>query len=239
MAAQASGAPNRREWLTIHEACVLVGVAPATLRRWSDAGHIKVFTTPGGHRRFSRAAVIGMLPAARHQRLNLERLGETPERIARVYRREAGEAARATPWLGALDDEERGPFRDHGTQITTSLLGFLDATTPEARETSIASAEVAAAEYGRIAACRGVGLPETVEVFLRFRMPFLRELAAVARRRALDTTEATNLLETATEAIDRLLGALMGGHEDAMTRGCPPTMTSHPASSAPIAEDPK
>ncbi len=218
MAAQASGAPIRREWLSIHEACVLLGVAPATLRRWSNAGDIEVFTTPGGHRRFSRAAVVGLLPAARRQRPNLARLGETPERIARVYRREAGQAARGTPWIGALGDEERAPFRDHGKRITTSLLGFLDAATAEAREASIADGEAAAAEYGRIAGRRGIGMHETVDIFLRFRMLFLHELATVARRRGLDTTEATDLLETATEAFDRLLGATMSGHEEAMDR---------------------
>jgi hypothetical protein len=44
-------------------------------------------------------------------------------------------------------------------------------------------------------------------------MLFLGELAQVARRRGLDTIEATNLLVTATQAIDQLLVALMSGHE--------------------------
>jgi len=44
-------------------------------------------------------------------------------------------------------------------------------------------------------------------------MLFLGELAQVARRRGLDTVEATNLLVTATQAIDQLLVALMSGHE--------------------------
>jgi len=35
----------------------------------------------------------------------------------------------------------------------------------------------------------------------------------VARRRGLDTIESTNLLVTATQAIDQLLVALMSGHE--------------------------
>jgi phage gp36-like protein len=65
---------------------------------------------------------------------------------------------------------------------------------------------------------------ETVEAFLRFRMLFLSELAQVARRRGLDTVEATTLLVTATQAIDELLVALMSGHEtelaqNALVRG--------------------
>ncbi len=59
----ATQAPAREKWLTLGEACGLVGVSPATLRRWSDNGDIRTFTTPGGHRRFARSAILGLLPA--------------------------------------------------------------------------------------------------------------------------------------------------------------------------------
>jgi glutamyl-tRNA reductase len=57
--------PVREEWLTLHDACSLVGVSPATLRRWSDKGDVSTFTTPGGHRRFARSAILGLLPVPR------------------------------------------------------------------------------------------------------------------------------------------------------------------------------
>jgi glutamyl-tRNA reductase len=53
--------PVREEWLTLHEACSLVGASPATLRRWSDNGDIGSFTTPGGHRRFAKSALMDLL----------------------------------------------------------------------------------------------------------------------------------------------------------------------------------
>lgn len=53
------------EWLTLNEACSLVGVSPATLRRWSDNGDVATFTTPGGHRRFARSAILDLLPVPR------------------------------------------------------------------------------------------------------------------------------------------------------------------------------
>jgi phage gp36-like protein len=61
---------------------------------------------------------------------------------------------------------------------------------------------------------------QTVDIFLRFRMVFLHELTVVARRHGLDTTEATDLLESATEAVDRLLDALMEGYETATSTPC-------------------
>jgi excisionase family DNA binding protein len=203
---------NTKEWISVHEASALIGVSPATLRRWSDAGDIRAFTTPGGHRRFARSAILGLLPATRRERPNLERLGETPEHMIRVYRRHLADACFGVPWLVELDESELAPFREQGRRIAGSLLAVIDADTPEAHVLAVEEATGIAAEFGRMAARRRVDLRLSVEAFLCFRLPFLRELAAVARRRGLDTGEATELLETATEAIDLLLSALMTGH---------------------------
>ena len=73
-------------------------------------------------------------------------------------------------------------------------------------------AMTAVAEYGRRAAAMGASLSQTVEAFVRFREAFIGELAGIARRRRLDTREATALLVEAETAVDRLLVALMNGH---------------------------
>jgi excisionase family DNA binding protein len=206
------------EWLTVHEACALIGVSPATLRRWSAAGDVQAFTTPGGHRRFARSMILGLLPSARRQRPTLERLGETPEHMTRVYRRHVAQAGHGVTWLAGLSEDELEPLRDHGRRIAGSLLVFIDAATPEERRPAMLKAVSAAEEYGRIAARGSAEIRETVEAFLRFRMLFLGELAQVAQRRGLDTIEATNLLVTATQAIDQLLVALMSGHESELAK---------------------
>jgi excisionase family DNA binding protein len=38
--------------MTLSEASAYLGVAQATIRRWTDAGQLDTFKTPGGHRRF-------------------------------------------------------------------------------------------------------------------------------------------------------------------------------------------
>jgi excisionase family DNA binding protein len=221
---QATDAAAREEWLTVHEACALIGVSPATLRRWSAAGDVQAFTTPGGHRRFARSTILGLLPSARRQRPSLERLGETPEHMTRVYRRHLAEACHGLTWVAGLSEEEMEPLRDHGRRIAGALLVFIDAATAEERRPAMHKAAASASEYGKIAARGSAKISETVEVFLRFRMLFLGELAQVARRRGLDTVESTHLLVTATQAIDQLLVALMDGHatvlaENASIRG--------------------
>lgn len=211
--ARTSPADVVEEWLTVHEACALIGVSPATLRRWSAAGDVQAFTTPGGHRRFARSTILGLLPTARRQRPTLERLGETAEHMTRVFRRHLAQACGGLSSLDGLSEDDLEPLREHGRRIAGSLLELIDAPTGHERQSALRNATSAATEYGRIAARGSALIGETVEAFLRFRMLFLGELAQVSRRRGLDTIEATNLLVTATEAIDQLLVALMSGYE--------------------------
>lgn len=46
---------DRRLVFTSSQAADYLGVSLATIRRWTDAGHIACYRTPGGQRRFSRA----------------------------------------------------------------------------------------------------------------------------------------------------------------------------------------
>lgn len=207
--------PAPRRWMGLDEASKLLGISATTLRRWSDAGLIETFVTPGGHRRFDAASVEALLPGS-PARPTMERLGETPERISRVYRRDA---TRTTlPWVGALDESQRNIFREHGRVVASELLATLDAATDSDRAAHLAAASETAAQYGIAAAVRKIPVSATVETFLRFRRPFLLELAAVARRRTLDTSAATDLLARASDAFDQLLSATMRAYEETLAR---------------------
>ncbi|MBI3748399.1 MAG: helix-turn-helix domain-containing protein [Chloroflexi bacterium] len=222
-----------RTWVGLSEASRLLGVSPATLRRWSDAGRLRVFTTPGGHRRFSRAALERLLPADRSRRPSLSGAGLSPTRIARTYRR-LGRTGADMPWVVALDDRQRLVFRERGQALAASLLQHLDAATPEATAHHLKEASVTAADYGRLAASLGLSLSQTVEGFLRFRAPFHHELAVAARRRGFDAAETVDLLEIAERAMDHLLVATMTGHSVSAgraQRGLP--LTDEPPSREP------
>lgn len=49
--------------MTIGEAARALGVSPETLRRWADAGRIRVVVLPSGHRRFYVDDIRAMLHA--------------------------------------------------------------------------------------------------------------------------------------------------------------------------------
>jgi excisionase family DNA binding protein len=56
LSATPSQSRNERQLVfTSSQAARYLGVSLATVRRWTDAGHVGCYRTPGGQRRFSRA----------------------------------------------------------------------------------------------------------------------------------------------------------------------------------------
>jgi excisionase family DNA binding protein len=214
-------------WVTLTEACRLLGVSPSTVRRWADSGMVRTFVTPGGHRRFSRAGLDALLPARPSGHPSLTALGETPGRMARGYRRATSEGAPVLPWIATLDAERRERFRHHGRVIVSSLIATLDATDERTRARHLGEAEAACTEYGRLSARDGIAASVTADLFLRYRRPFLDELGALARRRELDAAACSSLIGDATAALDDLLLATLRGWEAAAigTRRRPPRPT--------------
>jgi excisionase family DNA binding protein len=66
-AISATPTPNdRRLVFTSSQAARYLGVSLATVRRWTDAGHVSCYRTPGGQRRFSRAQLDDFIASMQH-----------------------------------------------------------------------------------------------------------------------------------------------------------------------------
>jgi len=230
-----AAATHPSAWLSIHEASALIGVSDATLRRWAEAGDIEAFVTPGGHRRFTRRALLQLLPSPARTTRTLSQLGGTPDRVARYYRRELA-ASGAGGWVGALDEAERETFRVPGRQILAGVVGFLDAPTEAAGLEHLAVAQAGAADYGRLARERDLDVLATTDAFLRFRSPFLDELATIARRRRLGASEGIGLIIAAASVFDRLLLALLAGHAGPPSPAAPVPASAPPSRSQRLEE---
>ena len=230
MATRAS--TNDPGWVSLTEACRLLGVSPSTIRRWADGGMVRIFVTPGGHRRFSRAGLESLLPDRPTGRPSLADLGETPGRMARGYRRATDDGAGRIPWVAELDDAQRERFRTYGRSIVTALVAALDADDPARRADRLREAEDACAEYGRIASREGLGVAMTADLFLRFRRPFVAELGSLARRREFDAAATSSLMTDANAALDGLLLATLRGWESTPGAGRAASSTAPPASTA-------
>jgi len=205
-------------WLSIGPASRLLGVDQDTLRRWADEGRIDAFTTPGGHRRFERAAVDRLVAGRRAGTRPLASMGATPERLSRVYQRRytAGDGS-ADQVRTAVGDADREVYRQDGRRLVTALVAHLDAdpTDVVARERSEAQATELVDDLARRLAASGTSLTESVALFVAARQPFLAELAGLGRRRALDAARLAALYEDASSLLDRLLLRLIATRQAA------------------------
>ena len=114
-------------WLSVQDASAMLGVSPATLRRWSAAGEVDAYTTPGGHRRFALSALRALLARPEAEPAGLPSLGESPERMIRSLRRNALVAGRGSPWVRGLDPATRAALRRTSGVLTEGLLAALTA----------------------------------------------------------------------------------------------------------------
>ena len=155
--------PEEHEWLTLSDASKLLNVHPATLRQWSDEGKVRIFRTPGGHRRFSRSDIERMLHV-----IPLRGVGLSSFVMSEVLQRTRQElpAAMQQSWATGIGEDERQRQREAGRQLTRLASELVTKPTPTA--TQLAEARQIGAEYGRMMARAGHALPDAVMAFIFF-----------------------------------------------------------------------
>ena len=154
-------------WLSLGEARRLLDVSEATLRQWADSGYLRVYRTPGGHRRILHEDVTaltnGTATAVEPERENpLE--GSALRRIRRHLNHEN---VVSQPWYQSIEEESRVRLRLFGRR----LLSLLAQEIPAGRRRQEAMAEflLLGHEYGSEMAARGVALKDTLQAFVFFR----------------------------------------------------------------------
>lgn len=205
-------------WLSLGPASRLLGVDPDTLRRWSDAGRVPTWTTPGGHRRFERGAIERLAAERRPdpRPRPLASLGASPAHLRRIYRQHYASGAAGPIVEAPRDTDERDAYRRDGRRLVETLVAYLDAGDDgAARARMAADAEALADEHATRLALAGQHLTAAVALFVTARQPFLAEIAGLGRRRSLDPAHLAVLYEDASVILDRLLLRFIGAHQHA------------------------
>lgn len=165
------GRRGRGRWLTLGQAAESIGVDPATLRGWADAGKVRVFRTPGGHRRFDAADLNALLQASAPPRASVQPIPGLPE--ARTIGPLQWLAAR--PWYAGTSEPSRARVRSHCAELMQVVATYLAGRPARARH--LAAARRIGAALGREVAEWGITPAQSTEVFLRFKMHVTEALA--------------------------------------------------------------
>jgi excisionase family DNA binding protein len=202
-------------WLTINEACKLLGVDQSTLRRWSDAGKVPVFRTPGGHRRYAEddlRALLGDGPR-RQERPRVSRQ-ELADRSLSAYEEEYLRGARERRWFSAYSAATLEEHRKLGRRLIDLAVRYAAAAPHSGdRPSLLIDAEQIGAHYGRAGASAGLTISETVEAYLYFRFPVVRAVMGMIEEEGLAAKRAARLFVEIGHFMDRVLVAAVQAHE--------------------------
>ena len=178
-------------------------VSQAALRHWADGGHLRVYRTPGGHRRFLREDVMAFTDsgATPPDASNSDALEGSA--LRRIRRRLHQESVSSQSWHSSMDSEGRFRMRLFGRR----LLSLLAQETPPGhrRQEALDEAYQLGRQYGSEMAEKSVSLKDTVEAFIFFRKMVLE---------SADSNAWTRILELA----DRVLVGVTESYEDRLSR---------------------
>jgi len=203
-------------WITLGQACKLLGVNESTLRRWADAGHVRSFRTPGGHRRFSeddlRALVAGQSQAAEEPYTSISTMA-----LTRIRRRLQRGRSHEAHWYSELNEDEREKLRPLGRRLVALVSEYL---MRGARRTDLMDeAKGIAHEYGVLLVRDGLSLRDAVEAFTFFRKTLDETAIEEAQKTDLTTEKAIELWELLTNLADQVLITIAESYEEAELAG--------------------
>ena len=214
---------ERDRWLTLGQACRMLGVDESTLRRWADNGQVRAFRTLGGHRRFAEADIRELL-AGPQEGQRYRELGDIA--VTRIRRQLHTRPAREASWYATVDESHRNRLRPLGRKLAALAAEYLGRRTKRAG--LLEDARGLGREYGRELAASGLPLTQAVEAFIFFRHSLDDATKQATQRHGLSAADALNAYEQVTTLADQVLVGLTEAYETraAPKNGAPRTKSS-------------
>ncbi len=196
-------------WLTLGQACRVLGVDESTLRRWADAGHVRVFRTPGGHRRFAQSDVDELLSGRGRDGRRYRGLGDLA--VSRIRRQLHRRPAREASWYTTVDETIRERLRPLGRRLAALVAEYLGRR--GRRAGLLEDARALGHEYGQELASSGLPLAQAVEAFIFFRRSLDEATKQASQRHGLSASEALGACEQVIALADEVLVGLTQAYE--------------------------
>ena len=158
---------GKSQWLSLRDACHLLDVSNTTLRQWADNGYLRVYRTPGGHRRFLRDDVESFANSSEQARGHVRGDAIEGSALRKIRRNLSRNDVLQQSWYQSIEEEGKVRMRLFGRRLLSLLL---QETGPRRRRQELLlEAHLLGREYGSEMSERGVALKDTIEAFVFFR----------------------------------------------------------------------
>lgn len=200
--------PASDRWLTLGQACRLLNVDESTLRRWADAGQVRTFRTPGGHRRFAESDVRSIVDG----RGKKQELGNVGDLATRRIRRQVHSSQNAD-WYATVDDAQRERLRVLGRGLMTLVADYV--AKRRRKSSLLEEARATGAQYGAALEGAGMSLSQAMHAFTFFRRSLDQSAKQALAKQGAPAAEATEVCEQIMALSDEVLLGIAGAYERA------------------------
>ena len=194
---------EKSQWLSLRDACRLLDVSNTTLRQWADNGYLRVYRTPGGHRRFLRDDVESFANAPEQAQEQGREDAIEDSALRKIRRSLSRNDVVKQSWYQSVEEEGKDRMRLFGRRLLSLLLQ--ESGPRRRRQELLEEAHMLGREYGTEMSERGVSLKDTIEAFVFFRTMVLDSTNSGAWNRII-------------EAADRVLVGMADSYQDADER---------------------
>ena len=199
-------------WLTLGQACRMLGVDESTLRRWADAGQVRTFRTPGGHRRFAEGDLSGLMNG--RSRRGVSDVGDVATRRIRQQLHRAGPAQ--ADWYASVDESQRERLRPLGRRLMGLVADYV--AKRGRRSQLLEEARRTGTEYGAELARSGLTLSQAMHAFTFFRRSLDRSTKQALNKAGTAPGESAEVCEQIMMLADEVLMGIAGAYDAAPVR---------------------
>lgn len=191
--------------MTLGQACRILNVDESTLRRWADAGQVRTFRTPGGHRRFAEHDVRSIVQG--RARRQYSDVGDLATKRIRQQLHRPGHH----DWYESFDESHREKLRPLGRRLMALVADYL---AKRGRKTSLLEeARVTGDEYGMELANAGMSLSQAMEAFTFFRRSLDQSAKQALAKAGTEPAEAVDVCEQIMALADEVMLGIAGAYE--------------------------
>jgi excisionase family DNA binding protein len=196
--------------LGISQASKMLGVSEITLRQWTDEGRIKVFLTPGGHRRYAEPDLRRFMSS--RQRLHGIRDVVASMELAPVQELQIAQTHFVnTSWYHKLNPDSKAQLREIGKRIHHLVVTYV--SKPNKRDETRELARQTGSEFGNLLADLGISLSDSLEAFLLHRSPLVNAATDLLKKRKALNERAAEAIPLVNQVTDEVLLSLVEAYQ--------------------------
>jgi len=192
-------APGETHWVNLGRACKILGVNESTVRRWADAGQIRCFRTPGGHRRFAEADLIALTEGDGGGDHELQTAA------VRRIRRRLNAGSEGSGWYAKTEEDVREASRPLGRRLVELVENYISTTRRLQHEEIEEEVDEIGRSYGAMLYERQTPLLQAMQAFTFFRRSLDDTAKHLAERNSMSAEDAARAREAIAGLADRVL----------------------------------